>query len=53
MRYAMCLGADLTGAVLDQADMRGADFTGATLNSVSIRDCNLGQASGVVLGQAA
>ena len=53
MTRAVLKGTDLSGADLDQADMRGADFTGATLNSVSIRDCNLGQASGVVLGQAA
>ena len=47
MRYAVGLGADLTSAVLDEADLRGADFTGATIDGISLNGANLMQANGL------
>jgi len=37
LRYAVAHGADLSGAILDDADMRGCDITGANLTSASLR----------------
>jgi len=47
LRYAVGHGADLTNAVLDDADLRGADFTGANIEGVSLNGANLMQANGL------
>ncbi len=46
-------GADLTGANLDQTDLRGADFTGAKLGGASLRGAEMSTTIGLDFGQQA
>ena len=53
MRYVVAVGADFSGAILDQAELRGADFTGARLDRASFENTDLSQAAGIALTRAA
>jgi uncharacterized protein YjbI with pentapeptide repeats len=48
MRYAQLQGADLSDAVLDQADLRGADFTEAKIGNISLKAAEIAGAIGLV-----